>query len=352
MKKKILILILFIILAVNLSACSSGRTLSASGWPGISGSDDSVYVAYGNRVYSLRLKDGSLNWRYPEKIEAARTYYANPAIKGSMIVVGDYRNSLKAFDSRTGSVIWSFDKAKNRYIGGAVIVGDTILAPNADYKLYALDLDGNLKWTFTARQALWSTPVVNGDVVYLTSMDHYIYAINIKDGNLIWELDMGGAIVYSPTFDEGTIYLASLGNEVVSIDAATGRINWKNPSDNTLWTQPVTANGLVFYGDSSGKFFAVEMKTGSHIWDYQMGEMVSGTPAIMPDGVVLAGENGKLIALDFEGNILWTRSTTGKLYTGPVVVDGFLILGISQGEDVIKTYDFNGNEIWKFIPEK
>jgi outer membrane protein assembly factor BamB len=40
------------------------------------------------------------------------------------------------------------------------------------------------------------------------------------------------------------------------------------------------------------------------------------------------------------------------LYTGPVIVEDYLILGISQGDEVIKAYDFDGNEIWKFTPEK
>jgi outer membrane protein assembly factor BamB len=350
MKKKIIIIIMFVMLALSLSACSG--MLNASGWPGISGDEDSVYVAYANQVYALRLKDGSLNWRYPEKVEAARTYYANPAINGSNVIVGDYKNTLSAINIQTGTETWTFEGASNRYIGGALVVGDTILAPNADHNLYALDLNGNLKWKFTAKQALWSTPIVNEDVVYLSSMDHFLYAINIKSGQSIWEVDMGGAIVYSPSFDTDTIFVATLANEVVAVNANSGAIIWKNKSEVGLWSQPVYNNGVVYYGDTAGKIFAVSATDGSAIWDYVMGEMVSGAPAVMPDGVVFAGENGKLVALDFNGNILWTRSITGKLYTGPVIVDGLLVLGISQGEEVIRAYDFNGNEIWKFTPEK
>jgi outer membrane protein assembly factor BamB len=350
MKKKILIIIMFVMLAVSVSACSG--SFSASGWPGVSGDENSVYVAYANQVYSLRLKDGSLNWRYPEKIEAARTYYANPAINGSNVIVGDYKNTLSALNIQSGTLSWTFKGATNRYIGGALVADDTILAPNADYNLYALDLNGNLKWKFTARQALWSTPIVRDEVVYLSSMDHYLYAINLKNGQLIWEVDLGGAIVYSPSFDTDTIFIATLANEVIALKASNGSVIWKNASEIGLWSQPVYNEGVVYYGDTAGKVFAVSAIDGKPIWDYVMGEMVSGAPVVMPDGVVFAGENGKLVALDFEGNILWTRSVTGKLYTGPVVVDGLLVLGISKGDEVIKAYDFEGNEIWKFTPEK
>lgn len=350
MKKKILLLIMFSILALSLTACSG--VLNASGWPGISGDENSVYVAYANQVYSLRLRDGSMNWKYPEKPEGARTFFANPAVNGSSVIVGDYKNSLTALDSQSGTVRWIFQGAKNRYIGGALVVGDTILAPNADHNLYALDQNGNLKWTFRARQALWSTPIVNENVVYLSSMDHFLYAIDIRSGSLIWEQDLGGAIVYSPSFDTNTIFVATLANEVIAIDIKNGATKWKVVAEAGLWSQPVYHDGVVYYGDRVGKIFAVSAANGGVIWDYLMGEMVSGAPVVMENGVVFAGENGKLIALDFNGNILWTRSITGKLYTGPVIVDGMLVLGISQGSEVLKAYDFNGNEIWKFTPEK
>ncbi len=350
MNKKLILILMFLILALSLSSC--GSRLSASGWPGISGDENSVYAAYGNEVYSLRLKDGSLNWSYPEKIEAQKTFYANPAINGSNIIVGDYKNVLSAVNIKTGALVWTFEQAKNRYIGGATVVQDTILAPNADHNLYALDLDGNLKWKFTARQALWSTPIVRDNVVFLSSMDHYLYAIDLTSGEKIWEVDLGGAIVYSPSFDTDTIFVATLANEVLAINANNGSIVWKNTSEVGLWSQPVYNDGAVYYGDTAGKIFAVSATDGTNNWDYVMGEMVSGAAAIMPTGIVFAGENGKLVALDFNGEILWTRSISGKLYTGPVIVQDYLILGISQGDEVIKAYDFDGNEIWKFTPEK
>lgn len=341
---------MFLILAFSLSACSG--VLNASGWPGISGDEESVYVSYANEVYSLRLKDGNLNWRFPEKVEAARTFFANPAINESTLVVGDYKNTLHAIDSQTGVSKWKFEEAKNRYIGGALVVGDTILAPNADHNLYALDLNGNLKWKFEARQALWSTPIARENTVFLSSMDHHLYAIDIRDGSLIWEVDLGGAIVYSPSLDTDTIFVATLANEVIAINATTGAIKWKNLAESGLWSQPVYHDEMVYYGDSGGKIFAVNASDGALVWDYLMGEMVSGAPVVMPSGIVFAGENGKLVALNFDGEILWTRSITGKLYTGPVVVDGLMVLGISQGAEVLKAYDFDGNEIWKFTPEK
>jgi outer membrane protein assembly factor BamB len=342
--KKITLVFLFLALTLVLSSC--GRTLVASGWPGISGDEDTVYVSYANRIYSLRLKDGSLNWDYPEKIEAARTFFSPAAVDADNLYVGDYKNVFYSFNKKNGVKNWEFTGATNRYIAGAVLAGDLILAPNADYNLYALDLNGILKWKFQSGHALWSAPVVENEIVYLSSMDHYLYALNLNTGEKIWGTDMGGAIVYSPSLEENTLFVGTLANEISAVNKTNGSVIWKVAVADGLWSEPVAKDGVVYYGDALGKVYAVSAQDGSKIWDYNMGEMVSGAPAIMESGIVFTGENGKLVALDYNGELLWNRTVDGKLYTGPVVVDGQLILGIVQGDAVVRTFDFEGNEIW------
>ncbi len=349
--KKIIVIFLILVAAILLSSCTG--SMAASSWPGISGNEDTVFAAYANRVYSLRLKDGSLNWRYPEKIEAAKTFFAQPAISSDSIYVGDYKNTFYSLNAASGSMNWQFLGAKNRYIGGAVIAGDLILAPNADHHLYALDKQGTLVWSFESGEPLWSSPLVENGVVYLSSMDHSLYALDLKSGKKIWQAVLGGAIVYSPSMDADNLYVATMANEVVAVRKSDGKVVWQNMATDGLWSQPAIHEGVAFYGDFSGKIYAVSTENGKLIWDYSMGEMVSGAPAIMPNGVVFAGEQGKLVALDFDGNLLWNRTVDGKLYTGPVVVDGQLILGIVQGDAVIRTFNFEGSEIWPpFIPAK
>ena len=348
--KKQITILLFLVFALVLSSC--GSSLAASGWPGITGNADTVFVAAGTRVYSLRVKDGSTNWQYPEKPAAGQSFYAPPVIDGDNIYIGDYKNNFFAMDAKSGSVLWTFEGAKNRYIGGAAVAGDLILAPNADHNLYALDRNGNLQWTFTANHALWSAPYINGDIVYLSSLDHKLYALKLQSGQKLWETELGGAIIFSPTYEDGTLFVATLDNNVVAINEKDGSIKWQKEAPDGLWSDPVVKDGVVYYGDMAGRAYAVSAIDGSVIWDYVLGEMVSGAPAIMPDGVLFAGENGKIAALDFKGELLWNRTVQGKLYTGPVLVDGLLILGITQGEEVLKAFNYDGSEIWSFTPAK
>lgn len=348
--KKQITILLFLVLALVLSSC--GSSLAASGWPGISGNEDSVFVSAGTGLYSLRVKDGSTNWSFPEKPSAGQSFFAPPAVDGDRVYVGDYKNSFFALDARNGSVLWTFEDAANRFIGGAAVAGDFILAPNADDVLYALDRNGSLVWSFEAGQALWSAPFINEEMVYLSSLDHKLYALKLQNGQKVWETELGGAIIFSPAYEDGKLFVATLDNKVVALNDTNGTIVWQKDAPDGLWSQPVALDGVVYYGDMAGRVYAVSAKDGSVIWDYVLGEMVSGAPAIMPDGVLFVGEEGKIVALDFNGELLWNRTVEGKLYTGPVAVDGLLILGISQGDEVLKAFNYEGSEIWPFTPAK
>ncbi len=55
-------------------------------------------------------------------------------------------------------------------IGGVLVANNMIYAPNADYNLYALDLKGQLQWTFAADQSIWGAPVSDGTNVYFGTL--------------------------------------------------------------------------------------------------------------------------------------------------------------------------------------
>ena len=70
-----------------------------------------------------------------------------------------------------------FKDAKNRFIGSALALDDQIIAANSDNFLYSLNLSGQLQWTFESEHSLWGTPVSDGEIIYLPSMDHHVYAL-------------------------------------------------------------------------------------------------------------------------------------------------------------------------------
>jgi eukaryotic-like serine/threonine-protein kinase len=347
---KLILVFTFVIGAMLLSACAGA--MGASSWPGISATEDIVYVAYATDVLAINAGNGTQIWRYPAEADGRRTFFAAPTINGQQLIVGDYANVLSALDLQTGGERWKFENATGRFIGGPLVVDNMILAPSADHSLYALNDLGQQQWKFTAGHGLWSTPAVNGDVVYLSSMDHFLYALSLNNGQEIWKVDAGGSIVHTPELSEdGSIYVGTIANEVLSIDA-NGRIRWRIPTDNAVWTQPtlLTPPCILRF---EWNIYAVNAENGSVVWrkDLAAGAIV-GSAVVIDDQIVFGTENGQLHAFGPGGEARWNRAFNGKLYSSPVVTGDRIIIGIVQGDNLVVALDSNGSELWKFTPAK
>ncbi len=350
-KTKIHLILLFVALSLLLSSC--GAALSGSSWPGISPNGDMLFVAYQSHVYAVRVADGSMVWRFPEKAGRAM-FYAAPVLAGNQLLVGDYDNVLHSLDPNTGAEKWTFTEAKGDWIASPLAVNNLILAPNADHFLYALSLNGSLVWKYETGRALWSQPVSDGERAYQASMDHNLYAIDLRTGQKVWSLDVGGAVIYSPTLniDEGVIYLTTLARNLMAIATRDGSILWQRQFESGLWTQPAHKDGRLFFGDLQGRIYAVSAADGSDIWSQTVDQPVTGQPTLLDNRVVFPTEEGTLIATTPDGERLWSKSFEGKLYTGPVVVGERLAVGIAGGKEFLKMVSLEGQDVWSFVPPK
>ena len=234
---------LIILIGVLLSGCTSSAGIATS-WPGLAVSDEVAYVAFGDGVYAVSIQNGNKIWSYPAEPNKKVMYFATPAISNDMVVVGNYNNELKAINSKNGLEQWGFNGADDRYIAGALIYDGKIYAPNADSYLYVLDKDGELLWRFKTQKANWAAPVTNGKLLFLASMDHSLYALDldyqdddlVRDedgartlvGKPIWSVDLGAAIFAEPLISDSgeQLFIGTLGGRFYSVDATNGKILW------------------------------------------------------------------------------------------------------------------------------
>ncbi|NMC79612.1 MAG: PQQ-binding-like beta-propeller repeat protein [Chloroflexi bacterium] len=348
---RILLLLFLLIFSVSLSGCRT--TTLATSWPGVTADQEKAYAAYGSYVMAINLSNGSQAWQYPEKAENGYAFYAAPTLADGQLIAGTYSNILVSINPDSGALNWEFNQAKGRYVASAAVVGDTILAPSADHTLYALDLKGNLLWTFTTGHSLWAAPLVEGEDVYLSSMDHFLYKLKIADGSSDWKTDLGGAIVSTPVAGtDGQIYVSTLVNEVLAVQTSDGSILWRFKADDAVWSNPLLVEGTLYFGDLKGKIYALDASNGSLKWSQEVGGSLVAAPAAKSDGILFADENGDLIAMGYGGQKLWTRTIGDKLYTAPLITEGKILVPVTKGENLIVALDDNGNQLWTFIPPK
>jgi outer membrane protein assembly factor BamB len=200
------------------------------------------------------------------------------------------------------------------------------------------------RWTFTTGDRIDSSPVVANGVVYVSSGDNNLYALNARTGAKLWSFATGG-ITSSPAVANGVVYVGSYDSNVYALDASTGTLLWTSSTWSLVETVAV-ANGVVYAG-SGYNLFALNASNGGLVWIFRGGDWVLVPPTIA-NGMVYVGAGDGLHALDAgTGAELWKFDTGDSLYSSPTVANGAVYLA-SRTNWVYALNASTGALLWQF----
>ncbi len=370
--RKALVTITFLLIAGLLSGCTAGAG-SASSWPGISTDGEKGYFAFGSEVYALDAKNGTLIWRFPASPDTGTQFFAAPAVSETQVFAGSYNNTLVAIDKNSGSEKWTFTQAKDRFIASPLAVGEQVFAPNADRHLYVLNTSGDLLWSFKTAGPNWTKPISDEQFVYLASMDHFLYALNLDYSSdvlavdttgsrtlvekPVWSVDLGTAVVADPVITNGKILVATIDGKLYCVDSVTGEITWKfedGDQYNSIWGSPVVTDEAIYFGNEDGELFAVSPDTGKALWPapYEAGgEMIASGIAI-DGGAMFVNQQGKVFSINAAKEPKPVVTLDTVIYASPKVAGANILLAPATKEKLFMAIDLSGNEVWGFTASK
>jgi outer membrane protein assembly factor BamB len=366
--KKILFVLVIALAAILLSGCT-GQGLTNS-WPGLASDDETVYLASGQYLYAININDGKEIWRYPAKASNSLQFIAHPVVApDGTVIIGsagsDHRlvalnpSQLSGDTVKTPAEKWVFSTARSSWVAGALILDDKVFAPNSDGRLYILNLqDGSPAKPgepgIILGGALWAQPSTDGNLVFVTSLDHHLHAIDSEIYELVWKtpVDLGGAAPGTPLVGpDGNVYVGSFDSQVIKVDPATGAATLVTGTQGWVWGGPVSDGQYIYFGDLEGNLFAVDAGSGSSLWSIQPDGPVVGSPLVISENIVFATESGSVYAIDSEGRIVWQRQVGGQIFTSPVSSTDKIIVAPMKAEFSLAVLDANGNQAWTFQPE-
>jgi outer membrane protein assembly factor BamB len=371
MKTKYLILIgLLLALIVILSGCAGG--LTASGWPGITTDAKNAYIAGGSYVYAVNLETGVQAWRFPEKA-TANPFDAAPVLTSDgQLIVGGYDKKLYSLNPQTGQQTgqsWPFTGGKDRWIGAVLATDKMIYAPNADYNLYALNLQGQLQWTFAADQSIWGAPVTDGTNVFFGTLGRKVYAVNAQTGKQTWVQKVDGAVLGSPVLGpDATLFVGSYGGTIYALSTSNGQTRWSKATSSWIWSGPTLDGGNLYVGDGNGKLWAFSASNGSILWEKDFTGAIFGSPLVIGEKLVVGTVVGKdmdvrkskttgfVYFLDTTGKNPQQLPLTGILqFIASPAGDKNLVLIAPTGQPtdpILLALDSTGAVKWPFTPAK
>ncbi|WFB10786.1 PQQ-binding-like beta-propeller repeat protein [Streptomyces sp. LX-29] len=231
-----------------------------------------------------------------------------------------------------GRVAWRFTTG-GAVTAAMVAAGGVVYASSKDGSLYALDAaSGDIRWQFTTGNGVYSSATVTGGVVYIGSADYALYAVNAATGKEKWRLDTDGEVNSSPVVAGGVVYVGSDDRHLYAIDARTGKRRWRFPTGAWVRSSPVVAGGVVYVGCRDRSLYAVDARTGEQRWRFRTGAAVKSSPAMWGRVVCVGSYDGSLYALDADtGEVRWRFRTGAGVGSSPAVAGGAVHVGSDDG---------------------
>lgn len=314
-----------------------------------------------------------------------------------MVYVGSSDGYIYALNAANGEGVWSCKLS----IGGpkdltALAASNKVVVVNTvNSMMAALNAStGQLLWT-GGTYAANSDPIMAGGLVYFSSIDRYLYALNEETGTIAWFYGLnvspnisinlavvnevisicdGNGVVrginaqngaslwnYSDTYGNKPLFLAGGNNafyasalnifsptisNMRALDSTTGTLMWYRSSSTAF---PSAGDNMVYVSDLSGKaLLGISAATGQTLWLTNFSDTFRLTPA---NGDVYVSLGTQLYAVHggeapVSGSMAWSLPFTTTGSVSDPASDGKSVY-VSSSEGKVYSIDVNsGNQVW------
>ena len=184
-------------------------------------------------------------------------------------------------------------------------------------------------WDFQVEDAVRSTPLVRDGVVYVSSYDNNVWALNAQDGSLKWKCATEGGLGSSPAYGGGVIYIGSSDTRLYAIDARTGNRKWTFKTEGRIYSTPAVTSGMVFFGSDDGTIYAVKPSptSGREIWAFNLMSAIRSSPVVFNDFLFFGTETGEFVSMNLSGELQWRFETRRRVMATACVHDDMVYIG-------------------------
>lgn len=249
-----------------------------------------VYIGgYDGWIYAVDIDSGKKVWenRLGSYIGSSPTLYEDVVYIGVEMDKPD--GYIVGVEADTGREVFRTDPLGDHPhstpsvdpVSGCVFIGEN------DGDLYCYWLNGSIRWSYHTGSPIKSTPAILDGIVYITSWDRGLHALDIGTGEPLWVFMSGASSMSSPTIDP--------------------------------------ESGLIYFGNHGGVFYAVNSTTGDKVWRLRTGYMITASPTLIQStNTVIIGSKDK--------NVYLMDATTGEVKQRLELVSGFTGVPVAVGD--------------------
>ena len=209
----------------------------------------------GSFIAALDIATGAIRWR-AERTQ--RVGWATPTVvqsaDGASLVVAMGTGEIVAYGAETGEEHWRAGGLRGNAVPSPVASGDGLVFAVTGYprkNILALDLrDGSVRWSYRKGQGYVPSPIFHRGVLYLVSDGGILTALDGRSGEVIYEggrMPLPSRFFSSPVVSGERIYLTSEdGDTHVIRPGPRFEILATNSVDEPVMASPAIVDGTIY----------------------------------------------------------------------------------------------------------
>jgi outer membrane protein assembly factor BamB len=321
-------LLMIMLLAIGLAGFGCVRGLQPIGWSGGVVSDGTLYVgSKEGRLVAVNLADESRQWAEPLKAsKQAGGFGCAPAYGGG------------CGGGASGVAIY----------GTPVVSGELVYIGGYNGKIYAYVSDTlSVRWVYPREGNL--EPIVGGLLVakgkvYFGSSDGKVYALDAPTGDKLWEFPTGDKVWSTPAISDDTLFIGSFDNKLYALSAADGSKKWDFPTEGAVISIPLLHNGTVYFGSFDRHLYAVNANDGSLRWKFTSENWFWAKPVVYDNTIYAGCLDDKVYALKADtGAKVAQFDLKSPVSSSPVVVNSSIVFASRKG--MVYAVDTSANKL-------
>jgi outer membrane protein assembly factor BamB len=320
--------------SVRLGGANPGRDAEAGdvSYPVIAGGRVFVTVenarGYGTVLHALDARTGAREWK---AVLGGDDRFSALAYGDRRVFAINGDGVLTAFAAGTGRRLWhghlplqyGFSAPPTAYDGLVYVMGQ-----GYGGSIYAVsEATGALRWWQNVEDGENSSPAVDDTGAYVSFACQHDYRFSLS-GHLIWQRLNGCDGLYGSTavLHGGFVYARGARNRPAILAQASGRVTGSFAAD----TAPAF-DATTMYTLQNGKLVAVAAPGRPGRWTFSAGRLV--TAPVVSNGVVFAGSsNGTVYGVSASSGARLWRGRAGARILGPDERNDDVLIGMAAGD--------------------
>jgi outer membrane protein assembly factor BamB len=225
---------------------------------------------------------------------------AAPAVSTDSIYVPLSSDRMQAFPFEAEGLGSFTFVSKGIGSGRPIITDKTVSWPTSNGDLNVAARYGKNKKSVSYRlssdNAIVSPPTYKSGILFVTSLDGFVYAIDEEEGSIKWEISTGAGITQSAIPIGDSVYVVSSNGKLFRMDAKTGDPVWDNPIENVA-KYLGSGKSNLYFTDGYGQLIVVNADSGAITSRVDAGEIAYAIPNQLTDRLYIGTKSGTVQCL-------------------------------------------------------